>query len=438
MTKFLNISTDNTLGGSSASDETVSSQKAVKEYIDSKAPEIDGISITQNSDDELQTIGVIDQNNTSNAIKTWSGTKAQYNAIVTKDSNTLYNITDDTTLLLSVPNLFDFKWADHELNSQCWLRADTYSWQDGTVYSDAYNHLVADISGKTASTETINGTTVTYYLADDGHKIVKVAKVSAVETVYSSTGVAWYYILDTTNQRFKLPRTKYGFTGLRDSVGKYVPESLPNITGDIIPTSSYSGVVANGAFYGTTRSASTVTSAGSAGDRTIVGMDASRSSSTYKNNAPVQQRATQMYLYFYIGQYSQSATEQTAGLNTELFNGKADRDLNNAVVSSSFGTKLNSAGIRYVKEVYSSGTSWYRLYSDGWVEQGGDAYVNNANVWVNFLVQMADTNYYCGCKNITNNSYNANASMENPATTGIYVRSVNNCNWRWMVAGQGA
>lgn len=34
MTKFLNISTDNTLGGSSASDEVVSSQKALKTYID--------------------------------------------------------------------------------------------------------------------------------------------------------------------------------------------------------------------------------------------------------------------------------------------------------------------------------------------------------------------------------------------------------------------
>lgn len=35
MTKFLNISTDNTLGGSSASDEIVSSQKAIKDYVDS-------------------------------------------------------------------------------------------------------------------------------------------------------------------------------------------------------------------------------------------------------------------------------------------------------------------------------------------------------------------------------------------------------------------
>ena len=40
MTKFLNISTDNTLGGSSASDETVSSQKAIKDYVDGAVPTI--------------------------------------------------------------------------------------------------------------------------------------------------------------------------------------------------------------------------------------------------------------------------------------------------------------------------------------------------------------------------------------------------------------
>ena len=58
--------------------------------------DIDGKSITRNTDDELQTIGVINQNDTTTALKTWSGTKAQYDAIVTKDANTLYNITDDT------------------------------------------------------------------------------------------------------------------------------------------------------------------------------------------------------------------------------------------------------------------------------------------------------------------------------------------------------
>lgn len=36
MTKFLNISTDTTLGGSSPADDVVSSQKAIKSYVDSQ------------------------------------------------------------------------------------------------------------------------------------------------------------------------------------------------------------------------------------------------------------------------------------------------------------------------------------------------------------------------------------------------------------------
>ena len=100
MTKFLNISKDNTLGGNSPSDILVVSQKAIKEYIDNNSgtTDIDDKSITTNSSDELQTVGVIDQNDTTTAIKTWSGTKAQYDVLVNNnaiDSNTLYNITDD-------------------------------------------------------------------------------------------------------------------------------------------------------------------------------------------------------------------------------------------------------------------------------------------------------------------------------------------------------
>lgn len=64
--------------------------------------EIDGKSITQNSSDEFQTVGVIDQNATTTAIKTWTGTLAQYNSITTKDANTLYNIIDDTDTTLNL------------------------------------------------------------------------------------------------------------------------------------------------------------------------------------------------------------------------------------------------------------------------------------------------------------------------------------------------
>ena len=66
------------------------------------SPDIDSKSITKNSDDELQTVGVINSRDSSTAIKTWTGTKNQYDAIVSKDSSTLYNITDDTDVSLTI------------------------------------------------------------------------------------------------------------------------------------------------------------------------------------------------------------------------------------------------------------------------------------------------------------------------------------------------
>lgn len=54
-----------------------------------------GTDITSNT---ISVIGVKDQNNSSNAIKRWTGTKAQYDAITTKDANTLYTVTDDMNM----------------------------------------------------------------------------------------------------------------------------------------------------------------------------------------------------------------------------------------------------------------------------------------------------------------------------------------------------
>lgn len=55
---------------------------------------IDNLTITKNASDEIQAAAILDSNGT--ILKFWSGTKAQYDAIPTHDSLTLYNITDDT------------------------------------------------------------------------------------------------------------------------------------------------------------------------------------------------------------------------------------------------------------------------------------------------------------------------------------------------------
>lgn len=304
----------------------------------------DNQTIQSASNRQLRAIGVINNRDNTTAIKTWVGTKVQYNAIYSKDSNTQYTITDTGELYLgstlisnkkSAFNLLDFKWSDHLLNDQSWLHADMFSWQDGTVYSNAYQHLVADISGKVLQSETIGVVTVQFYLANDGHKICPASEESNVARIYTNTGVAWYYILDTTNTRFKLPRTKYGFNGVRDTVGRdtvgnYIPESLPNIKGVIGCSRTLHEYnkqpISSGAIIATPSSQTVIGSDKYSSDVYTYSLDANNYSGVYQDNAPVQERATQMYLYFYVGQFSQSATEQTAGITTEQLNAKLDKD----------------------------------------------------------------------------------------------------------------
>lgn len=70
-------------------DGTTNSEMALLSDI----PDIDNSTITKNTSDELQTVAVID-NNSGNALKYWTGTKAQYDAIAIKDSTTLYFLSD--------------------------------------------------------------------------------------------------------------------------------------------------------------------------------------------------------------------------------------------------------------------------------------------------------------------------------------------------------
>lgn len=233
------------------------------------------------------------------------------------------------------PSLFQSFWSDHLLNRMDMLRADTFSWQDGISYELAYDELVSEYDNESSVEETEGS--ITFKCTPKGYKIADSSQEEAILNKYNAEGVAWFYILDKTNTRFKLPRTKWGLVGLRDSVGGYVSESLPNITG----TTGYfltGNQGQQGYWTGAFQESSSSKHSGAhsyTDNRYSVDVvfNASASSSTYQEDAPVQQRATQMYLYFYVGMFAQSALQQTAGLNAELFNSKADINLNN--ISSS-------------------------------------------------------------------------------------------------------
>lgn len=239
-------------------------------------------------------------------LKVWNGTTAEYLALAEKDLNTIYNVTDEVTAdtsKISGFNLFDFKWSDHLINNISWTRADNFSWHSAAVYVSAYNKLLKEKerASTVLETETIDDITISFYRSENNYKICLPDQLANLTSLYEKTGVAWYYVIDTENKQFKLPRTKWGFTGLRNKAGDYVPESLPNITGSVGAVGDYNSLgTINGAFEKVTPEIWT-----SSGGTAVTGynttFDAFRSSSTYQDNAPVQERATEMYLYFYVG-----------------------------------------------------------------------------------------------------------------------------------------
>ncbi len=312
-------------------------QNALNEKVGSISPSFSGIPTAPTAAEGTNTTQIATTAFVKNAVDNIDALPDQ------TDMEGKYLATDGLNAFWKSPAglpLLSHIWADHLLNDASFLRSDTFSWQSGNIYKSAYDHLETDfLNGEIGHSDTDGGVTVFYRLCADGHKICSSDQEQNVMDYYTANGVAWYYILDTQNKRFKLPRTKYGFTGLRDAVGKYVPETLPNITGNLegIPAQTTSTSISYGdGVFGSTNSDSTKScnSGGSNQPQVHITFDAADSSSVYQNNAPVQQRATQMYLYFYVGNTIRNETEVDVGEITEALDGKLDQDLGNA--SSSF------------------------------------------------------------------------------------------------------
>lgn len=395
--------------------------------------------------------------------------------------------------------LLSFMWADHQLNDMSWLRADTFSWQSGSVYKAAYQHLVKDICAQywgtnpdgtglvvftkaleeisigssvydtdlttvlgtitaidtvnntitvssdnpsinttfyngglhpTTSTqsvwETINGITIRSFIASDGHKICLADEETDVDAVYNATGESWYYILDTTNQRFKLPRrhSQEIVRSVKNADGSwyrlyadgwveqggYIPKNsgtsgtitlsveMANTNYTVVSNTSNNG--ANNFFNVDTMNMTTTTmnwyksATGLAGSWQASGQSAIDMSSF---------QGGEKHLYFYMGLFTQTAIENTAGLNAEMFN-----DLNAHKV------------IDFQKPTAENNYTWYRLYASGWVEQGGIA--TGTNGTITFPITMAGSDYQI-MANVKNTSITSNNAVFSLLTNDLTTTS---------------
>lgn len=249
-------------------------------------------------------------------------------------------------------SLFDTKISDHILEgneAKGWALQGT--WVSGALYPDFYNKCLEQKISGVESQVTLGESTLTVFVNSNGHQFYNISDKSIVDAFFETFGIADFYGVDEENERVFLPRNKY-FQQLTDDVSKVndrMEAGLPNITGTTVTASGYGTV--NGAFErGNSFSGNGI----NAHANWPVSFDASRSSSIYGNSDTVQPPSSLKLLYYCVG-------------NTVVNEGEIDvsKVLDEAVLKSSLEE------VQVVVETYKNGHSWYRVWSDGWCEQGG-------------------------------------------------------------------
>jgi hypothetical protein len=222
----------------------------------------------------------------------------------------------------------------------------------------------------------------------------------------STYGVCGKFVYDSVNNTVRLPKITGFIEGTTDptALGDLIQAGLPNITG--------SGESHNGSLrlmagaFSTLSTGSSVPANTSGAFTEKFDFDASRSSSIYGNSHTVQPQAIKVLYYIVIATTTKTDIQVDIDEIATDLNGKADVDFGNVNNTNNIAaTHLNTAGIRTVIETYVNGTSWYRVYSDGWCEQGGRSSGATGRV-VSLLKHYANTNYIV----LTTGHTNSNAS----------------------------
>ena len=261
-------------------------------------------------------------------------------------------------------------YSDVAPDNASWL-ASNGQWNAKTVYPDYYDWLVeqmnAGVSGFVASTATytdydfvINTTDQTFRLPLIAERILVAKKEATTEDK------TWYNLYsDGWCEQGGLGPSGSG----NKTITLYKPYSNANYTIMQTPYSSDR--------YGSYSSA--IESQTNASFVLAVGSNFTNgfywTTCGYTDNA----QNTGWNLYYYVGDTVQDASLINAG----------------AVLGQL--ANVNAASRGYVVDSYHNGTEWYRIYSDGWCEQGGVLLMTSAGVGtshkVNLLIPFSDTMY---------------------------------------------
>lgn len=185
----------------------------------------------------------------------------------------------------------------------------------------------------------------------------------------SQNGNCSWYSDGDGETTFRMPAVLGYMRGVGDTTeaGQYKEQALPNVKGsglwyENVPSTNAAYTQLTGAFYLNTDKKTYYGSGSSDTDNYCGAFDANRYDARYKDNADVTPETFTVIVGVYaVSVISNFGSADLADIQTSVAN--LDVKVNNIPISTSYVTES------WVAE---DGNSWYRKYSDGWIEQGGE------------------------------------------------------------------
>lgn len=294
-------------------------------------------------------------------------------------------------------SLFDIVAKDHVLSteeSKGFAALGSYVYNEAVTgrygYPDFYNKCLAEFQDSVQETITVGSYSFSGYKNINGHIFYNIADKGVVDAIYSSTGAAWYYGIDTENERIFLPRNDWFFqNGNSQNVGSFKEAGLPNITGEMKYVCFRSGDRNNGDFsgalYKTQDNNSSFGSQASWGSP-AVGFNASYSNSIYGKSNTVQPPAVKAVYYMVVGNIS-DVNLTTVELTSDSAEAPITFDSETHAVKLSLGDGLsvdtdgNLTGLTIQQAAHSAMPSTSYRWIDLSLGASGTTYVAPSDGW---------------------------------------------------------
>lgn len=405
---------------------------------------VDNSTIIKNNDSSITAIALREQRN-SQAIKEWVGTKSQYDALNSKDSNTKYIITDDEGSGIVVDSILSTTSSNPVEN-----RVITNAIQNMAV---AKTRIVGELVESTipltdAGLHLLDGSVIigngvysefVTYMAGlvNTHPEIFTTETDWQNSV-SQFGVCNKYVYNSQDNTIRLPNistaNRYLIDSYKDASSWYNIysdgwceqggidsfSSVANRTATInllkpfndgnynILLDCFGSQGAPGIRI-SAQSVNSFTYAQQSAESNYVGTKIFWEAKGYIDTTNLA--LNQIYEYIVIA--TTSNTQVEVDINEII------SDLNDKVSISDLDE------VQCVVETYHNGTSWYRIYSDGWCEQGGES---NSATQIILLKAFNDTNYtITGCPDGGTASNSASyMSFYNKTQTGFYLTTSEN------------